>query len=641
MSPAQEHHPGGERERHRTANGGDDPAAQRAAADRLLATEGRRQWRRTTALFLCATASSGAALALPAALGRTLDLLLADDPAGSWLVLCAALTCALVALDAADTVLTGTLNSRTTARLRSRLTGHLLALGPARAGRFSHGDLVTRCTGNAAHAGTGPAAAASALAALVTPLGGVVALALLDWRLAAVFLAGTPLLALLLRAFSRTSTDCVTRYQEAQARIAGRLVEALGGARTLAAGGILERERARVLGPLPSLSAQGHRTWRVQGRATAQAAVLVPLLQVAVIAVGGVLLSSGALSVGGLVASARYAVLAAGVGTLVGQLNGLVRGRTAARRLAEVLTVPGMPHGHVALPEAPPPVRQREPSPLGRLELRGVCASYEGRPVLRGVDLTVPAGATVAVVGRSGAGKSLLAALAGRLAEPESGSVLLDGTDLALLERTELRRAVGFAFERPVLFGTTVADAIAAGLPPDTGDPRPRVRQAARAACADGFIRTLPHGYDTPCAEAPLSGGEVQRLGLARAFAHEGRLLILDDATSSLDTVTELKVSQALWSRTARSRTRLVIAHRASSAARADLTAWLEKGRVRALAPHAELWQLPAYRALFGSGHESSGTAGHDAAHGHRGNAESRQTGPRETGPRQTGFRDG
>ncbi|WP_405806673.1 ABC transporter ATP-binding protein [Streptomyces sp. NBC_01187] len=597
-SPAREHHPEGEREHDKAA----DPAAHSAAADRLLLVEGRRQWRRTTALFLCATASSGAALALPAALGRTLDLLLADADAGGWLALCAALTCALVALDAADTVLTGTLNSRTTARLRSRLTGHLLALGPARAGRFTHGDLVTRCTGNAAHAGTGPTTAASALAALVTPLGGLVALALLDWRLAAVFLAGTPLLALLLRAFSRTSTDCVTRYQEAQARIAGRLVEALGGARTLAAGGIVERERARVLGPLPSLSAQGHRTWQVQGRATAQAAVLVPLLQVAVIAVGGVLLSSGALSVGGLVASARYAVLAAGVGTLVGQLNGLVRGRMAARRLAEVLEVPGISHGHLTLPEPQPPVRRARPAPQGRLELRGVCASYDGRAVLRGVDLTVPAGATVAVVGRSGSGKSLLAALAGRLAEPEAGSVLLDGTDLALLERTELRRAVGFAFERPVLFGGTVADAIAAGLPPDTGRPRSRVREAARAACADSFVRTLPRGYDTPCAEAPLSGGEVQRLGLARAFAHGGRLLVLDDATSSLDTVTELKVSQALWGEAARSRTRLVVAHRASSAARAELTAWLEDGRIRALAPHTELWHVPDYRALFGSG---------------------------------------
>ncbi|MDJ1133008.1 ATP-binding cassette domain-containing protein [Streptomyces iconiensis] len=580
----------------------------RRGADRLLLAACGHGALRAAVLCLAATASAGAALALPAALGKTLDLLLAGAAAGPWLALCAGLMGALVLLDAVDTVLTGTLNSRTTAWLRTCLLGHVLALGPARAGGFGHGDLVTRCTGNAAHAGTGPSAAASALAALVTPVGGLVALALLDLRLAAVFLAGTPALYLLLRAFSRTSSDCVTRYQEAQARIAGRLVEALGGARTIAAAGIRERERARVLEPLGELGEHGHRMWRVQGRATGQAAVLVPLLQLAVVAVGGLLLTAGQLSVGGLVAAGAYAALAAGIGTLVGQLNALVRGHAAARRLSGVLDVPAPVYGEARAAHA-----GRAEQGAARLELRGVRASRGGREVLRGVDLTVPAGATVAVVGRSGAGKSLLAALAGRLAEPEAGSVLLDGADLASLDRAELRRAVGYAFERPVLFGGTVGEAIAAGIP--GGEQRTasaraaRVAGAARAARADGFVRTLPRGYDTPCEEAPLSGGEVQRLGLARAFAHRGRLLILDDATSSLDTVTELQVTRALLGegdRTGtRAGTRLVVAHRASTAARADLTAWLEDGRVRALAPHDDLWELPAYRALFGSGPRS------------------------------------
>ncbi|MGI5347523.1 ABC transporter ATP-binding protein [Streptomyces sp. CA-250714] len=597
------------------AQGRSAVSAQRTSADRLLLTEGRPHLWRTVALFLSATAAAGAGLVLPAALGRTLDLLLTGGGTGGgaeatrWLAVCAALTCALVVLDAADTVLTGTLNSRTTARLRFRLVGHLLAVGPLRADRFAHGDLVTRCTGNAAHAGTGPSSVASALAAVVTPVGALVALALLDLRLAAVFLAGTPLLVLLLRAFSRTSTDCVTRYQETQARLAGRLVEALTGARTIAAGGIRERERARVLEPLAELSAHGHRMWHVQGRATAQAAVLVPLLQVAVIAVGGLLLTAGELSVGGLVAAARYAVLAAGVGTLVGQLNALVRGRTAAQRLAEVLDVAPMTGGRRMVPEHTPDVG------AGRLELCGVRASYGGETVLRGVDLVVPGGTTVAVVGRSGAGKSLLAAVAGRLVEPETGQVLLDGVDLAELDASALRRAVGFAFERPVLFGATVGEAIAAGVPDDAGQIREaRVRTAARAACAEEFVLTLPYGYDTPCEQAPLSGGEVQRLGLARALAQGGRVLILDDATSSLDTVTELKVTRALVGSgdadgadgraegMAGPRTRLVVAHRASTAARADLTAWLDGGLIRALAPHDQLWEQPAYRALFGTG---------------------------------------
>ncbi|EPD93211.1 MULTISPECIES: ABC transporter ATP-binding protein [Streptomyces] len=603
LSPAQGHSPTSAA----PAGTGGHPGSAQAVpprAHRLLRAEVRRHKGRVAALFLCATAAAGAQLALPAALGHTLDLLLAGGApggrAGGWLAVCAALTCALVVLDAAETVLTGTLAARTTAWLRTALTDRLLAVSPLRAGRFAHGDLVTRCTGNAAHAGTTPGSAASALAALVTPAGGVVALVLLDPRLALVFAAGIPLLVLLLRAFSRTSAACVARYQEAQAAVAGRLVEAMAGARTIAAGGTVERERRRVLEPVARLSEHGHRTWHLQGRATAQAAVLVPFLQLAVVATGGLLLSAGQLSVGGLVAAARYAVLAAGIGTLVGQLNALVRGRTAAQRLAEVLAVPALPQGT----RTPP---GRAEGGAGRLELRGVHASYAGEPVLRGVDLVVPGGSTVAVVGRSGAGKSLLAAVAGRLVEPDAGQVLLDGADLAGLRTAALRDTVAFAFARPVLFGGTVGDAIAAGAPA-RGPHGARVRAAAAAACADGFLRTLPEGYATPHDRAPLSGGEVQRLGLARALVRDPRVLILDDATSSLDTVTEHEVTRALWGGPdGAARTRLVVTHRASTAARADRTVWLDAGRVRAVAPHDRLWEDPAYRALFaddtGSGH--------------------------------------
>ncbi|MGH3921751.1 MAG: ATP-binding cassette domain-containing protein, partial [Pseudonocardiaceae bacterium] len=121
---------------------------------------------------------------------------------------------------------------------------------------------------------------------------------------------------------------------------------------------------------------------------------------------------------------------------------------------------------------------------------------------------------------------------------------------------------------------------------------------AARAAQAEGFIARLPARYDTPIAEAPLSGGEAQRLGLARAIAQGGRVLVLDDATSSLDTATELQVQDALAALRG-VRTCVVVAHRAATAARADLVAWLDRGRIRALAPHAVLWDDPEYRATF------------------------------------------
>ncbi|WP_146057527.1 ATP-binding cassette domain-containing protein, partial [Streptomyces sp. SM12] len=215
--------------------------------------------------------------------------------------------------------------------------------------------------------------------------------------------------------------------------------------------------------------------------------------------------------------------------------------------------------------------------------------------VLRDVRLTVPAGSSLAVVGRSGAGKSTLAAVAGRLLDPDAGDVRLDGVRLADVDPVVLRSEIGYAFGRPALFGPTVADAIAFGTRrPDPGE----VRDAAHAAAADPFVRLLPHGYDTPLEDAPMSGGERQRLGLARAFAHPGRLLILDDATSGLDTATERRVQRALDRHSAR-RTRLIVAHRVATAARADRVAWLEDGAVRAVGPHTRLWRDPEYRAVF------------------------------------------
>ncbi|RWZ72138.1 ABC transporter ATP-binding protein, partial [Streptomyces albidoflavus] len=241
------------------------------------------------------------------------------------------------------------------------------------------------------------------------------------------------------------------------------------------------------------------------------------------------------------------------------------------------------PHGTRDLP----------PHGDGTLALCGVHVTRDGIPLLHDITLTLPGGTTTALVGPSGAGKSLLAAVAGRLTDADQGSVLLDGTDLRTLSADALRRAVAYAFERPALFGTTVADAVACGPLPEAD-----LRQALRRAAADTFTDRLPHGTRTPLAEAPLSGGQLQRLGLARAFARPSRLLILDDATSSLDTVTAHLVGRAL---TEAPGTRLTVTHRLSAAARADQVVWLDKGRVRGTGPHHTLWHDPAYRAVFGT----------------------------------------
>lgn len=451
------------------------------------------------AVAVLAGLSVGLGLLLPTALGHAVDQVLRGRGGGRWVWGCAAVVAGQVLVGAASDVLAAVSGARVTAAVRRRAVRHVLA-----ARVTGGGDLVTRLVGNAADAGGVPAAVATLPAAIGTPLGGIVALFLTDPWLAAAFLLGAPPMALLVHRFARASSDSVARYQDAQGRIAARLVEAIGGARTIAAARTEEREAARVLRPLPELSAQGHRMWRVQGRATAQAAVLVPLLQILVLAVGGLRLAQGALTVGGLLAASRYALLATGIGAVVGQLGALVRGRAAARRIAGVLAVPAPAHGTSRLPQ----------DGSGTLEVRGVTVTRGGETVLDRLDLTVPGGSCVAVVGPSGAGKSVLAAVAGRLTDPDEGIVLLDGRPLSTLSRLELRDAVGYAFERPVLLGDTLADAIAFGPRELTTET---VTGAARAAGADGFLRRLPDGYATPRAAAPCPAAR------SNAWAWHGR----------------------------------------------------------------------------------------------------------------------
>ncbi|MFE2146839.1 ABC transporter ATP-binding protein, partial [Streptomyces sp. NPDC059456] len=529
-----------------------------------------------------------------------LDLLLRGAPAGpAWTLLCAAVIAAEVALDAAAARLTGEVDGRSTGRLRRLGLARLLRAAPHHAARHAPGETAARLTAHATEAGKVPAAAAHAAAALLPPLGAVTALFLIDLWTALAFLLGVPFLVLLLRAFARDSHASIARYQQVQLETAGRLAEALAGARTIAAAGTAERERARILARLPELAAEGRRMWQVYGSTTARSAALMPMLLYAVLAVGGLRLAAGAIGVGELLAAVRYAGLAAGIGAVTGGLAAVVRGRSAARRTAALLTLPVLAHGRAQLPEGGP----------GTLELQGVRVVRGAATVLHDISLVIPGGTTVAVVGRSGAGKTLFAAVAGRLTDPDAGRVLLDGVPLPELTAEALRRDVGYAFDRPVLLGDTVGDAVAFGAGPGPGPQA--VRAAARAAGADPFVRRLPHGYGTPLADAPMSGGEVQRLGLARAFCHAGRLLVLDDATSSLDTVTAREVERAL-AREIRPGTRIVVAHRLSSAVRADLVVWLEEGRVRARGTHRELWRGdPAYRAVFAAGAE--GDAERDA----------------------------
>lgn len=609
---------------HEAARSGDRTAGHEAGrrADRLLRETVLQGGRWLALLGASALVLAAAEIALPAIVGRAVDAALgtgsgAPGPPGRWVLGAAALILLMVMADAADDLAAGSATARSTASLRRRLLRHVLALGVRAEQRFPAGDLATRLGGNAADVGKLSPRLVQALAGMLAAVGGTVALALIDPWLCVAMLVAVPPLVVLLRVLAREATDAGSDYLQTQGELSGRLVDALAGARTIAAAGTEELEVARVLRPLPELHRRGVRMWETQARMVTQEALLVPLLEVAVLAVGGLLLTRGRITPGGLLAAAQYVALSASLGSATGALAQLAHSRAAARRIGEVLGVAPMTYGTEEAPTVPavpslpaaPPVLALPSDPsapqapqtrerVGWLELRQVSVRIGGRQVLAGVDLTIPGGALVAVVGPSGAGKTLLAAVAGRLIDPDEGEVLLDGMALPRMSRHALRTAVAYGFERPALFGGTMAESIAFGA----GEPHPaKVVAAARAAQAHGFIERLPQGYRTPVADAPMSGGERQRVGLARAFAHAKRVLVLDDVVASLDTLTERSIVSVLTGSLG-DRTRILVAHRASTAARADAVVWLDAGRVRATGTHAELWQDPAYRALFGAG---------------------------------------
>ena len=610
--------------------------------DRLLLAATRQGGWWLALLGAASLAAAAAQVLLPAAVGHAIDAILArnatagrladSNPTGT-LTACVILVAVIVGCGAVTDLATGVAGATATARLRRLLTGHVVAVGPrlltsantttytaASAAMttgsggtdFSAGDTVSRVVAGAADAGTAPATALLAAVAVIPPLGSVMALGLIDPWLIAAFAVGFPAFAVILRTLVRDSSDVSAGYGRAQGAIAARLLDALAGARTIAAAGTQARERDRVLAPLPLLREHGYATWRVQARAAAQAMTIAPALQVIVVAVAGVELARHRITAGDLVAASQYAVLAVGIGTSVGLVSRLGRARGGARRAAELLAWPCPRYGTRELPAGEGPAGDgtvgHGPAGRGELRLSGITVRHGGEAVLRDLDLTVPPGAAVAMVGRSGAGKSTLARLAGRLADPDAGTVLLDGIDLRELTKASLRESVVYAFERPELVGDTPYDVIGFGFRrPDDA----QVRLAAGQAQAAAFLARLPRQLGTSLDGTPLSGGEVQRLGLARAFAHAGaaRLLVLDDATSSLDTVTEMLVARAITSELS-GLTRLIVAHRATTAARADLVAWLDGGRIRALAPHGELWADREYRAIFGAADGPADRAG-------------------------------
>jgi ATP-binding cassette subfamily B protein len=238
----------------------------------------------------------------------------------------------------------------------------------------------------------------------------------------------------------------------------------------------------------------------------------------------------------------------------------------------------------------------------GRVSFRNVSFGYDpGRPVLRDVDLELEAGRVVALIGHTGSGKTTLAALVPRFYDVDSGRVEIDGIDVRDVTLTSLRREIGVIAQDPFLFSATVRENIAFGRPEATPE---EVERAARLAQAHDFIVALPEGYDTVIGERgiTLSGGQRQRVAIARALVVDPRILILDDATASVDATTESRIRDGLRE-AMRGRTTIIIAHRLSTIALADEVIVLDDGRVAARGSHDDLVETnDVYREIHDHG---------------------------------------
>jgi ATP-binding cassette subfamily B protein len=299
--------------------------------------------------------------------------------------------------------------------------------------------------------------------------------------------------------------------------------------------------------------------------------------------VGGLLIFHRAIEFGAIVAVTGYMGMLLGPLQWFSQLaNWTLTSLTSAERIFEVLDT------------EPEVLEAQDPVDLARIEggisLRDVHFGYAPHiPVLRGITLDVRPGEMIGLVGASGAGKSTLINLICRLYDPDSGAITVDGTDLRRVRLEDLRRQFGVVLQDTFLFDGTVAENIAYARPEAS---RPEIMRAAWIANAHEFIVQLPDGYDTAIGEggARLSGGERQRLAIARAVLHDPRILILDEATASVDTETERKIQEAIG-RLIRGRTTFAIAHRLSTLRHADRLVVLDKGRIIETGTHQELME--------------------------------------------------
>jgi len=478
--------------------------------------------------------------------------------------------------------------------LRNKLWSHLLAQPFSYFDRWPTGQLMSRAMSDVQNVrmflGYGLIFFTTNIFSMVAV---TVLMFFLNWQLALLSLAFLPLLLLATLRFSRRLQPILRDVQQKIADVTAAAEENVTGSRIV-------KIFAREDDELAKFSDRSTQVFEASVSAARIRAFYVPLIGflpnlavVVLLYVGGRDVIDGTMSLGSLVAFYSYLMMLIYPAQVIGWLTGLAQRAVASgTRVYELL-------------DAPIEMTQRRdatplPSVTGDVRFENVWFSYVDRPVLEGVDLAVPAGKTVALVGHTGCGKTTLTNLVPRFYDTSDGRVLVDGHDVRDVQLDDLRRHIGVVNQDPFLFSASIADNIRFGRPEATDE---QVRAAAERAQAASFIAALPEGYETVVGERglTLSGGQRQRVAIARALVVDPQILVLDDATSSVDAETEFRIRRALVE-VMKGRTTFIIAHRPSTISLAEEIVVMDKGRIVERGTHRRLIAADTlYRRMFGA----------------------------------------
>jgi subfamily B ATP-binding cassette protein MsbA len=474
------------------------------------------------------------------------------------------------------------IGERVVADLRQQLYRHLVTLSLRFFADRRTGEIVSRLTNDVT---TLQAAVTDNLVSLLrqslTLIGGVIFLFWLDWRLTSVILGGIPLVTLTMIYLGRKIRRAASQVQDRLAEASAVVEETVGGIRIV-------KSFAREAHEISRFNIKIDETFAAAMRRVKITAILSPTIGfMAFMSItitlwfGGYEVIQGHLSPGGLIAFLIYTMLVAGpIAAFSGLYGQFQSALGATQRLFELLDVsPDIADAPNAYPL---------PSIIGRVCFENVSFEYDSSlPVLRDISLVVEPGQVVALVGPSGAGKTTLVNLIPRFYDVTAGRITIDGYDVRQVTRLSLRQQIGIVPQEPAIFSDTIGENIRYGKLEAT---QAEVEAAARAANAHEFILNTAAGYDTRVGERgiKLSGGQRQRIAIARAILRDPHILILDEATSSLDSESEQLVQEAL-EHLVKMRTTFVIAHRLSTITNADTIIVLDKGRLVEQGTHAEL----------------------------------------------------